>query len=165
MITVRLRETVARQLRQSQAHAGLRVALEDFPIERAGQKVDGHVHTAWQQVEHMRLAADDLVAYCKDAEYQALVWPSGYWPESSGPPSTKAWSASSRGILDATEQMARMVEDPDLDLYAKAPSAVKVQHHMLRAALILLDHNGYHTGQLIALRRALEAWSGNLSHD
>lgn len=134
-------------------------AVDGFPVELAGRQVAGHPHTAWQQVEHMRLAAEDLIAYCKDPRYEAMPWPDGYWPDSSEPPSEGAWSASVRRLLDATEEMARLVEDPEHDLYAKVPTAEKKSHHTLRAALILLDHNGYHAAQLIALRRALNAWS------
>ena len=66
---------------------------------------------------------------------------------------------STRRLLDATEDMARIVEDPELDLYAKVPAAEKEHHHTLRAALILLDHNGYHAGQLVVLQRALNVWA------
>lgn len=152
-------DTIARLLRRSEAHATLSSALEGFPASSAGLHVEGHPHTAWQQVEHMRLAAEDLVAYCKDPDYRELPWPEGYWPASSEPPSEEAWSSSVRGLLDATEEMARIVEDPAHALYAKVPTAEKESHHTLRAALILLDHNGYHAAQLIALRRALGAWS------
>ena len=107
----------------------------------------------------MRLATEDLVAYCEDPHYEAREWPSGYWPADPEPPSSAAWTAGALRLLDATEKMARMVENPDVDLYAKVPTAEKDTHHTLRAALILLDHNGYHTGQLIALRQALSAWS------
>jgi hypothetical protein len=157
------RDTVARLLRRSEAHAGLSSTLERFPVERAGEQVEGHPHTAWQQVEHMRLAAEDLVAYCKDPDYEERAWPDDYWPERSAPPSEKAWSSSVGRLLDATEEMARMVEDPDCPLYEKVPSAGKEYHHALRAALILLDHNGYHAGQIIALRRALHAWPAGSS--
>ena len=106
----------------------------------------------------MRLATEDLIVYCEDPKYEARDWPDGYWPESPEPPSSEAWSASKRRLLDATERMARIVENPDLDLYAKVPAAEKEHHHTLRAALILLDHNGYHAAQLIALRKALNVW-------
>ena len=152
------RDTIARLLRRSEAHAGLSSALEAFPASSAGQHVEGHPHTAWQQVEHLRLAAEDLVTYCRSADYRAKPWPQGYWPEDAEPPSEAAWSASVRSLLEATQEMARLVEDPDRDLYAKVPSAEKESHHTLRAALILLDHNGYHAAQLIALRRALGIW-------
>ena len=153
-----LRETIARQLRQSQAHAGLAAALERFPAALAGRRAAGHEHTAWQQVEHIRLAAEDLVAYCNDPAYETRDWPDGYWPETPEPPSAAAWSEGARRLIEATEQMARIVEDPARDLYAMVPTAKKEQHHVLRAALILLDHNGYHAAQLIALRQALKVW-------
>ena len=121
--------------------------------------MDAGPHRAWQQVEHMRLAAEDLIAYCHDPDYQARAWPAGYWPEGPEPPSSEAWSVSRRALLDATEQMAKLVEDPEVDLYAKVPAAEKESHHTLRAALILLDHNGYHAAQLITLRQALGVWS------
>lgn len=152
--------TIARQLRRSHAHAGISAAVEGLPAELAGRRVEGHTHTAWQLIEHLRLAAEDLVAYCGDADYEEIPWPEGYWPPSPVPPSDEAWMASCRGLLDATEAMARRVEDPDRDLYAKVPAAEDESHHTLRAALILLDHNSYHAGQLIALRRALGAWPG-----
>lgn len=158
MSTEQLRATVAKLLRRSHAHAGLAAALEEFPAELAGRQVEGHAHTAWQHVEHLRLAAEDLVAYCRDAQYQAREWPAGYWPASPEPPSAAAWTASCRGALAATEDMAQLMEDPGRDPFASVPTAEKADHHTLRTALILFDHNGYHVGQLIALRRALGIW-------
>ena len=158
MSTDQLRATIAKLLRRSQAHAGLAAAVEGFPAELAGRQVEAHAHTAWQHVEHLRLAAEDLVSYCRDAEYQAREWPAGYWPASPEPASAAAWSASCQGALDATEQMARLVEDPHRDPFADVPAAEKPGHHTLRAALMLLDHNGYHVGQLVALRKALGIW-------
>jgi uncharacterized damage-inducible protein DinB len=151
------RITIARLLRRSEAHAGLSAALEGLPVESAGRRVEGHPHTAWQQLEHMRRVAEDLVAYCTDPDYEEPDWPEDYWPETPEPPSERAWSASARRLLDATEEMARMVEDPARALYEKVPPAREASHHILREALLLLDHNGYHAGQLIALRRALGA--------
>lgn len=153
-----LRRTVATQLRKSQAGAGLSRAVEGLPFELAGKKVEGLRHTAWQLVEHMRLAAEDLVSYCLDADYAMLDWPEGYWPEAAEPASEEVWSKSVQGLLDATEAMAVLVEDREHDLFAQVPSAEKGHHHSLRVALILLDHNGYHTGQLVDLRIALGIW-------
>lgn len=153
-----LRRTLSKLLRQSQSHVGLSRAVDGFPASLAGRPADGFRHTAWELVEHLRLAAEDLVAYCRDADYQKLGWPKGYWPESTEPPTEEDWHESVRKLLDATEAMAEIVEDRDLDLYATVPSAEKSHHHVLRAAVILLDHNGYHAGQLVDLRIALGAW-------
>ena len=152
------RATLARLLRESRAHAGLARALEGFPPELAGARQTGHAHTAWEQLEHMRLAAEDLVAYCCDEEYRDLGWPEGYWPASAAPPSQDAWSETVERLVAAIEAMARLVEDEGRDLHEPVPTAHRPGHHTLRAALILLDHQGYHVGQLVALRQALGAW-------
>lgn len=153
-----LRGTLSKLLRQSQAGAGLNRAVEGFPATLAGQSVEGLRHTAWELVEHLRLAAEDLVSFCRDADYESLGWPEGYWPETNEPPAEDAWHDSVRRLLEATEAMAAIVEDPEHDLYTTVPSAEKSHHHTLRAALILLDHNGYHAGQLVDLRIALGIW-------
>ena len=152
------RSTLSRLLRQSHSHAGLNRALEGFPAELAGRRVEGLEHTAWEQVEHLRLAAEDLLSYSLDADFKELGWPEGYWPESPEPLSEEAWHESVRKLFEATEAMATLVQDPEHDLYARLPTAEKDHHHTLRAALILLDHNGYHAGQIIALRIALGIW-------
>lgn len=154
-----LRRSLSQLLRQSHGHVGLARALEGFPFDMAGRLPPGFRHTAWEQVEHLRLAAEDLVSYSLDSDYEELGWPEGYWPDSPEPPSEEAWQESVKKLLEATEAMAALVEDHNHDLYAQVPSAEKSHHHTLRAALILLDHNGYHVGQLVALRVALEVWS------
>jgi len=153
-----LRSTLSTLLRQSHSHAGLSQALEGLPFTLAGRRVEGFSHTAWEQVEHLRLAAEDLVSYCLDDDYKELGWPDGYWPESAEPPSEEQWNESVRRLLAATESMAVLLEDGKHDLFSRVPTATKDHHHTLRTALILLDHNGYHAGQLIALRTALGAW-------
>ncbi len=153
-----VRETVAKLLRQSHSHVGVERALRGFPAELAGRRPDDSLHTAWQQVEHLRLAAEDLISYCLDADYEDLGWPEGYWPETSQPPSEEAWQQSVEALLAATEAMAVLVEEAEHDLLARVPSAEKAHHHTLRAALILLDHNGYHAGQIVDLRRSLGIW-------
>ena len=158
MIQQEPRRTITALLRQSHSHSGRKRAVEGLTAEAAGRRVDGFTHTPWEQGEHMRLAAEDLVSYCRDADYEDLGWPDGYWPQTSAPPSEQAWDKSVRGLLGATEAMAAMVENTEHDLYASVSTATKDHHHTLRAALILLDHNGYHAGQLVALRLALGEW-------
>jgi len=153
-----VRGTLAKLLRQSHSHVGVDRALEAFPAHLAGRRVDESLHTAWELVEHLRLAAEDLVSYCLDAGYQELGWPEGYWPKTAEPASEEAWRESVRKLLEATEAMAALVEDAEHDLYARVPTAEMDYHHTLRAALILLDHNGYHAGQLVDLRRSLGVW-------
>ena len=117
---------------------------------------DVFVHTAWHAARAHAASGGRPRQLLQGSDVPAR-WSTPPSPESAEPPSPDDWSASSRQLLDATEQMARLVDDPDVDLYAKVPAAEKNHHHALRAALILLDHNGYHTAQL-RLRQAVGAW-------
>jgi len=158
MSEIETRKSLSRLLRRSQAHAGLSRAVDGFPVALADRKPNGFRHTAWQQVEHLRLAAEDPVSYCLDADYEELGWPEGYWPDTAGPPSGEAWRERIAGLLQATEAMAALVENREHDLYTQVPPAANDPHHTLRAALILLLHHGYHAGPLNHLRLHPDAW-------
>jgi len=153
-----LRSTLASQLRTSQAHAGLERILSGIPENARGRRVNGSPHTIWRLLDHMRRTAEDLVAYVRAADYEAPPWPAGYWPEGDAPPSSTAWDESLRGLRQAVEAMAAMVEDPSRDLFAQAPAAERDGHHLVRCALVLLDHDSHHLGQIITLRRELGVW-------
>lgn len=153
-----LRASLASQLRASQAQAGLERAVRSMPLEAMARRLEGHPHTAWELLEHLRLAAEDLVDYCRDADYEAPAWPEGYWPTDSGPSSKAAWEESARRLRDAVAAMASLVEDEDRDLFRPVPAAEKPEHNVFRCALVLLDHDAYHVGQLVALRRGLGCW-------
>jgi uncharacterized damage-inducible protein DinB len=53
--------------------------------------------------------------------------------------------------------MQELVENPKTDLYAKIPHGAG--QNILREALLVVDHNSYHLGQLVLLRRLLGAWT------
>jgi hypothetical protein len=82
--------------------------------------------------------------------------PDGYWPKADAPPDEAAWEKSVRGFKTDNRAMQRMVEDPAIDLFAR------IEHGqgqtILREALVLADHNAYHLGQLLILRRLLDIW-------
>ena len=161
MDTSQLRETLAGQLRHSQAQAGLAAALEGLPAGTRGpDSVAGHCHTAWQQVEHMRLAAEDLIAYCQNPNYEApelarRLLAQRLWSHPRPRCGQRATATCSR----PPSRWPALVEDPEpRSLCATSPPPSRNSHHTLRAALILLDHNGYHAAQVIALRQALGIW-------
>lgn len=152
------RRTLAGLIKQSHAHVGVDRALDGLTWELAGQLAEGFNHTLFEQVEHLRLAAEDLVSFCLDDDYEELGWPDGYWPDHSAPASEQEWDHTIERFQQANAAMAALVEDAGHDLLGRVPTAKKDSHHTLRAALILLDHNGYHVGQIVAQRIALGAW-------
>jgi hypothetical protein len=151
-----LREHVLVLLRGGHAHADFEKTIADFPPELRGEKPHGLPYNAWQLLEHLRIAQWDIVEFSHDAKHVSPDWPSGYWPESDTPPDPAAWDKSLADFRRDFEKMERLVSNPKADLHAPIPGGHG--YTVLREALLLADHNAYHLGQLLILRRLLGAW-------
>jgi len=135
------------------AHAEVVPALAAFPVKLAGEKPEGAPHTGWELVEHMRIAQHDILEFAKDARFESPPWPAGYWPKTPAPPDAKAWGRALASFEQDLRAMIERVSDPEIDLFASIPHG---EATLLHEALILADHNAYHLGQLVMLRRQLE---------
>ena len=139
------------------AHVGFDEAVRGLATELRGKKVKGFPHTAWQLVEHMRIAQWDILEFSRDAAHVSPKWPEGYWPETAAPPSEAAWKKGIAGFRHDLDEMKKLAaEASDDQLYAR------ISHGdgqtLLREALLVADHNSYHLGQLVMLRKMLGAW-------
>jgi hypothetical protein len=151
-----LRQQLAKYLETSEAHASWRDAFAEMPPELRGAKVPGSPHTPWQMLEHLRIAQWDIVGFSRDPKHVSPDFPAGYWSQTAAPPEEAAWDASVRAFRNDAESMRKLVLDPKTDLFAKIPNSNGKT--ILREALLLIDHNAYHLGQLVLLRRLLDAW-------
>jgi hypothetical protein len=151
-----LRQQLAKYLETSEAHASWRDAFAEMPPELRGAKVPGSPHTPWQMLEHLRIAQWDIVGFSRDPKHVSPDFPAGYWSQTAAPPEEAAWDASVRSFRNDAESMRKLVLDPKTDLFAKIPNSNGKT--ILREALLLIDHNAYHLGQLVLLRRLLDAW-------
>ena len=151
-----LRKHVLELLTGKNAHADFDAAVAKFPLKRAGEKPDGAPYSAWQLLEHMRIAQWDILEFSRNASHVSPDFPEGYWPKTPGPPSDEAWEDSVASFRRDLRDMIRLVENPRTDLYARI--AHGDGQTVLREALVLADHNSYHLGQLVDLRRALGSW-------
>jgi len=152
--TVSLRKTLAELLRMKGAHASLHDAASDFPPALRGVKPPGAPHTPWQLLEHMRLAQEDILDFSRNPKYKEKTFPDDYWPASEAPPSEDAWTKSIQTFDDDLKQMQELIADTKHDLLAKIPHGTG--QTLLREALLVADHNAYHLGQLMFLRKMLE---------
>lgn len=151
-----LRDHVVELLGNSHAHAGFDAAVRDFPPELRGKKAPRAAHTAWQLLEHMRIAQWDILEFSRKPKHVSPAWPDGYWPPTPAPPDESAWDKSVRRIRSDLKAMQKLVADPESDLFT--PFAHGDGQTLLREALLVADHNAYHIGQLVLLRRLLGAW-------
>ena len=153
-----LREQLVRLLDWEEAHVTFDKALDGIPEAKRGSHATGFEHTTWQLLEHMRLAQSDLLDFAVNSRYvHALKWPDDYWPQDPAPPDATAWNESIAAFKNDRETLKQVARDPKVDLFAMVPTG-KGQQTYLRAILVVVDHNAYHLGQLVAVRRALGMW-------
>jgi hypothetical protein len=138
------------------AHARFSDAVKDMPEKLRGVKPNALPHSAWMILEHLRLAQWDILEFSRNPKYKSPKWPEGYWPSTSTPPSAAAWNKSIQQFRKDLKAMQDLVASPKTDLYARIPWGDG--QTVLREALLLADHNAYHLGQLIDVRRLLGAW-------
>jgi hypothetical protein len=148
-----LRQHLLYLLRESGAHATFDPVVGDWPVQLAGAKVANFPHTAWMLLEHMRLAQWDILEFSHNSKHVSPAWPEGYWPSSEAPPSEQAWKASIAAFKRDLRAMEKMVADPKVDLFAKLPWGDG--QTVLREAMLVADHNAYHLGQLVTLRKSI----------
>lgn len=150
------RAIVASSLDWEQAHASFANAVRGMPIALRGRRAKGFPHSAWELVEHIRLAQADLFEFMTDPHYAAPNWPDDYWPPTPTPPSRAAWDKSVGAVRADCKRLQRLTTDGKIDLTKKIPWGEGQTY--LRTVLVAMDHTSHHVGQLIAVRRLLGAW-------
>jgi hypothetical protein len=151
-----LRTQVLSLLRGGGAHLDFDKVIADWPAELRGIKPAELPFTAWRLLEHLRIAQWDILEFSRNPKHVSPPFPDGYWPESLDPPSPEAWNQSLAAFRADLKAMERLVANPKTDLHARIPHGEG--QTILREALLVADHNAYHLGQLVTLRRLLGAW-------
>jgi len=151
-----LRQNLQYLLGGGGAHAKFDDAVKNLPPKLRGTKPAKFPHSAWMLLEHMRIAQWDILEFSRNAKHKSPEWPSGYWPKTEAPPTAAAWNKSMAQFRRDLKAMQNLVANPKTDLFAKIPWGDG--QTILREALLVADHNAYHLGQLVDVRRLLGAW-------
>lgn len=153
-----LREHLRYLLDGNGAHVSFDQAVADLPQKLQGKRAPGVPHTLWQLVEHLRIAQWDILEFSRNPRHVSPEFPKGYWPTSDSPASVTAWKRSVAGFHSGLAGLRKLVNDPALDLFAPLPHGDG--QTLLREVLLAADHNAYHIGEIVILRRSLGAWKG-----
>ena len=151
-----LREQLIALLNAENAHANFEAAVKDVPPEVRSKRPQGAQHSPWEVLEHLRIAQWDILEFTRNPKHVSPDFPSGYWPASPEPPDAKAWDKSLSQFKSDLKAMEALVADESIDLFK--PLAHGTGQTVLREALVLADHNAYHLGEMILLRRLLGSW-------
>lgn len=152
-----LRQEMIAALNGGNAHARFEDVVAKFPVHLRAEKA-GLPYSAWQLLEHIRIAQNDIVRFSTNSEgsYREMSFPSDYWPRSATPPSAHAWDQSVASVISDRDFMVQLIGDRRQDLTAAFPWGDG--QNLLHEAILVIDHNAYHTGELVALRRLLGIW-------
>ena len=147
-----LREHLLELLEGKFAHIDLETVLKDFPVEARNFKPQDSPHTAWELLEHIRIAQSDILEFSRDAEHISPEFPKGYWNKTEA--TAENWQNSVEQILSDLQAMRDLISNPETDLFAKIPHGTG--QTILREAVLVADHNSYHLGQMVLLWRMFE---------
>ena len=151
-----LRAHLRKLLDWEDAHVGFDSAVEGIPPALRGVAPAGFDHSPWQLVEHLRRTQHDILDFCRNPAYKELSFPGDYWPPAASPPSEAAWNDSIAAFRRDCDGLKQLAEDTAIDLLDRIPHGTGQTY--LRELLLVADHNAYHVGQLVAVRRALGVW-------
>ena len=152
-----LRQHLVELLRGGSAHVTFDRVLGGLPAELRGTRPARLPYSVWQLLEHLRVAQWDLLEFSRNPKYVSPKFPEDYWPQTDAPPDDATWQGSIKGFRADLKAMEKMVTDPSTDLFSRIPHGEG--QTILREALLVADHNAYHLGQIVLVRRLLAAWS------
>lgn len=148
-----LRNELLSLLYGGNAHLNFEDFVKDFPVAKCGQRIEGLPYTAWQVLEHMRIAQWDILEFSRDANHVSPKWPKGYWPNVDELGSPDLWNETVEKFRHHLKEMQDLVANPSTDLFAKIPHGTG--QTILREVMLLADHNSNHLGALIVMSRIL----------
>ena len=149
-----LRDHLLSLLRGANAHLTLDDFVSNFPVQAFGQRIQGLPYTAWQVLEHMRIAQWDILEFCRDEKHVSPKWPEGYWPKPDKLGDEESWKETIQKFHHDLKQMEELVANTSTDLFAQIPHGSG--QTILREALLIADHNAYHLGALVVMGRLVK---------
>ena len=152
----KVRDVLARSLAWSEAHVSFDEAVREFPEQLRGVRPPGLQHSAWELIEHIRIAQRDILNFSVSAQYEEMEWPKDYWPPSAEPSTPEDWERSIQAVREDREKLQALAKDAKIDLTAVTPHGTDQTY--LRELVLVVDHTAYHVGQLVIVRRLLGSW-------
>jgi hypothetical protein len=138
------------------AHASFDDTIKGIPADKRGVRPKGCPHSPWELLEHIRIAQNDILRFSSGPDYVSPKWPEGYWPASPAPGSESRWRASIKSFREDLAAFQQLLRERAGELDKPFPWGQG--QTLLREALLIADHNSYHLGQLLLVRRLLGIW-------
>ena len=143
-------------LNKGNAHVSLDKALDNIAFELLGKKPGGLPYSIWQIAWHINKAQEDILEFSRNPKYISPKWPEEYWPSETKPNSEKEWKSCIQQIKSDRKEFIGLLKHVGNEIYK--PFEHGSGQSLLKEALVLADHNAYHAGEIIIIRRLLNDW-------
>lgn len=157
-----VRKELTRLVQGGNAHVTPADVLEEIPFSAVNRKVDQVPYSIWELVEHMRLAQWDIIDFALKPDHVTPAWPEGFWPDQPAE-SKEQFDRNVEAFLEHLDEIVSLIQSPHMQFFAPIEHAPK--YTFFRQFMLLADHNAYHTGQIVMLRRQLGLWNSPASLD
>lgn len=151
-----LRKNIINLLEADEAHVSPKDALAKLPNDKQGVKPPGFVHSVWQLLEHIRIAQWDIIQFCINPKHKSPNYPQEYWPKTEAPLTSKSWDNSVKNFLHDLKKLKTIVKNQKIDLLKPLPHTPQLT--LIEEIFLIANHNSYHLGQIVMLRKALGIW-------
>jgi len=152
----KLIEELIELIEKGNAHVSFKDAVADLPPAMRTVTPENLPYSIWQLVEHMRIAQKDIVDFSTSDKSESLAWPDDYWVEPVEKVSDEDWNNALQAIEADQQRFQALLEDENNDIYAPLPWGTG--QSILREAMLIADHNAYHTAEIVIIRRLLKSW-------
>jgi hypothetical protein len=140
-------------LRGGNAHMDFDDAVSGFPMDAINAKVPQGNYLAWHLLEHMRVVQWDILEFILDPDHESPDFPGGLWPEPGEQGTPEVWEKIVGGFRADLKALESLVLDPKTEFFSPIPHAK--DYTIFREILLAADHNAFHLGELVSLRRIL----------
>jgi hypothetical protein len=150
-----LRDHLVKSLRGGQAFVPFNKALAGIRPELRNVRPNKALHSIYEELEHMRLAQKDLLDFALDPDWKPPKWPEGFWPQPGRVLSDEEWDRTFDGFFKGLDRAIKLAKDPKIDLLSDVP---QTENTYLREIMLIIEHNAYHLGKILDIRKALGNW-------
>jgi hypothetical protein len=110
-------------------------------------------YLVWHLLEHMRIVQWDILEFILDPVHESPEFPGGLWPEPGRQGTPADWERAVGGFRAGLQSLEKLVLDPATDFFGPIPHAR--DYTVFREILLAADHNAFHIGELVSVRRIL----------
>jgi uncharacterized damage-inducible protein DinB len=131
--------------------------MDKASFEKEGEQPNNLPYSVFEQFYHIRFTQLDILKFIQEEDYKAPCWPDDYWPENKMPKNEAEWEDLKDRFFEERQQLITILNTSENDLFDLVKTG-KADQTLIRELLLIIEHNAYHTGQILVMLRLLDLY-------